>query len=539
MNVRLPSQLAIVATLVAVVVLMQPRPDRAARADPEDGADRAGSPPVAQRWISLDEVGPILPLERQEAAPDAPFAPLQACQYGGIARLRSDSFEATDFPRGTNWTVSDSFAIQPGVLDDIVWGRETCESTVGAAALWSVGAGRVGNTLSCNGPQKGYPTSPHANGKGVRSLLRYAPVNMAQGGAKSVRITFDYMAKMPSKALFVGIGDADKPVDNTIQYEGYDYFDGDTGGEWRRGVVVEGPPFEKLAGRPNAILGFFYTDPPPKGEGPPTAGMYGVLLDNIHIDILSELTPPPCLIESPTVTLVPPTRMTPSATPTRTSTSTATDIVIPTRVTPSATPTKRVFKVGLPILLYGYVFPARPTPQPTVPTPTITPSPTLTFTPTPTPTSTSTVTRTPEPSDTPTRTPTSTPTPIPFPDVQIVALRSVTLGVVDLEFVRVQNLGTGPENLTDWRIFGRSSTRSCYFNDGFVLAAGATYELRRGRDATNGIREDDYLGPSDGKVCEDERWRWDDNLDKATLFDDNNVTKDVWCYDRSGPYNCN
>lgn len=550
MNVRLLTQLATVAALVAWVLVMQPRSDRAAMAgrsgdDPAlaGDAEAALAPPVEQRWVSLDEAGPIPepvgPVAPQAIdAADAPLSPRQDCQYGGIGRLFSESFDRTDWPRGTKWTVADAYGLQPGVIDDIVWGRETCESTVGGSSLWAVGAGRVGNTLLCDGPNKGYPTVPRANGKGVRSLLRYSPIDLSPSRIKGVRITFDYMAKMPAGALFVGMGDSEKIENNAISYEGYTNFDADTGGQWRRGVMVQGEPFNKLAGVEKAILGFFYSDPPPEGAGPLTAGMYGVLIDNVHIDILNELIPIPCPIESPTVTQVPPTRVSPSATPTRTETATQTPFVIPSTKTPTPTPTKRVSFVRLPILLRSYTFPDRPTPIPTVPTPTITPSPTATSTETLTPTPTASRTRTPEPSDTPTRTPTPTDTPIPYPDVQIIAVRSVTLGAEDLEFVRVANLGTGPQLMTDWRVFSRDSTKSCYFNDGFNLQAGEVYELRRGRDATNGIRQDVDLGPSDGKVCEDKAWKWNDQLDKATLYDQNEVIRDTYCYDKSGPFYC-
>ena len=39
------------------------------------------------------------------------------------------------------------------------------------------------------------------------------------------RITFDYKAKMPEKALLVGVGDGNqRAVDGKVSYTGYNYF---------------------------------------------------------------------------------------------------------------------------------------------------------------------------------------------------------------------------------------------------------------------------------------------------------------------------
>lgn len=557
MNKRLAGQLAIVTMLAALVVLIQPRPEPGAA-----GAAPAEPPRAEPRFVDLPKVPAVRGIRVDEiaraaelpmvAAPvpvgrDAPSGP-QQCQFGGIARNFTEGFEPSTWPRNTKWVASDPFGISPGVIDDVVWARRTCEASVGGASMWSVGGGRIGKPLSCEGADKQYPAVPHPQNtaRGIRSLARYSPIDLANTSAVGVRVTFDYMARMPAKSLFIGIGDSEKVVDGVISFTGYDFFDPDTAGEWRRGVIVEGAELDKVLGASRAILGVFYTDPPPRGEGPVTAGMYGAFVDNFHFDV--KYVANPCPIESPTVLpTIPPTETnTPSPEPTEP--ATRTPIVLPTTAVPptrTPSPTPRVTVIQLPILLKGHDLVIQYVPIPTAPSPTITPTPTRTPTPTPTltPSPTNTVpptpTRTPSPTDTPRPTPTPTWTPIPFVDIQVEALQPFTLGNVYLEWVRVTNFGTGAQAMRGWRVFASRARppESCYFPDDLILGPSQSFELRTGRDATAGIREDEVLGPAPGIVC-NTKLIWDNNFGIAELYNEFNEVKDRWCYEREGPYYC-
>lgn len=543
MNKRLAIQLAIVASVGAALALLDLRAAPGRGGAPTEGAAQVQGPPV-QQWVSVEELDRALDLAPAVAAapleePDAPAQ--EGCVFGNIARHNSEDFEDARWPAGTKWLVSDSFGVQPGLIDDVMWGRVSCEASVGGHALWSVGGGRVGRTLSCAGPDKQYFTTTRPPNRGIRTSLRYSPIDLSNPRVTGLRVTFDYMAKMPANALFIGVGDSEKIENNQILFEGYNTFGSDTGGQWRRGVIVDGEAFNKFAGKPKAILGIFYSDPPPNGEGSPSADVWGTIIDNIHVDVLFNLTPPPCPIESATPTLPIPTTAVPTEVPSETPPPSETPIVIPDTRTPTRTATPHITRIQLPMAMKGYSHAAEYTPPPTAPTPTVTPTFTPTATEPPTATVTPTFTRTPTRTPRPTPTLTPTWTPVPYVEIKIEALRHIRIPAGDsLEFIRITNFGTGSQSMAGWRVLsspGSPLPAECYFKDGLILEPGMSWELRSGRDASAGVRQDPDLGPSDGEVCKDS-YIWDDNFGIGTLYDQNSVIKDKWCYEKNGRYFC-
>lgn len=456
-------------------------------------------------------------------------APVAApAQVAGVSRLVSESFESDPFPpRGSKWAVSDSCTSLPGQNDVIAWGRQLSESTVGAAGLWSVGGGSLGKALSA--ANKEYPTDRTGLKQcdGIRTTLLYSPMDFS-GASHGMRVTFDYLSKMPAEALFIGAGDLDKPNnEGGIDLLGFSNFKADTGGEWEQGVHVE---LDGAARVKRVLLGIVYRDPPPDGRGRMSTGVYGVFIDNLHID--AKFVPNAGYIPSPTATPGP------TDTPTRRPTVTRTPPPLipsdtPTAIRPTNTP--GVPRFFMPLALKAYPR-AEYTPPPTAPTPTVTLTPTITPTPTPKPTDTPEPTETPLPTDTPEPTPTATNTPLPVPDVKIVEIvyRYEGSPRLNLEWVRLKNLGTGPQDLTRWRLFERRTAKTCRIPAGVVLDPEEEYQVRSGGDAVNGV-----VDGVDGFVC-DPNLMWNNESDQAILYDDFNDIRDCRGYDQKlGFYSCN
>jgi len=516
MNVRFASRLAfllIVGLIVPAGLALGAAPSPPPEAVPV-AAD--GAPVSLSRFVPDDG-------RRQ------PVGPAQGCTFGGITRLLPGEldFELQTFPSAnTKWRLFDAFASLPGQNDVLTWGRADCEASVGGASAWSVGGGRRGSTLSCE--QKEYPTDL---GRGIRAGLRYVTFDFSTV-PNGMRVTFDYKAKMPDQALFVGVADFDKRDDQgRIGYIGYRDFIADTGGEWVRGRIVE---LDQATGIKNASLLFEYDDPPTAGAGLPSQGVYGVFIDNVHVD--AKFSARPCPVPSPSATLPPPTV---TSTPTRTPSATP---IRPTRTTPSATIDTRLHDVFMPLAMKSFSVYTENTPMPTAPTPTRTP---IRPTSTPVPTDTPEPSATPYPTDTPLPTDVPTRTPEPYADVRIVYVQPLTIDTIrlDLEIVRLRNQGTLAQLMDGWRVYevssGRtgSSPHTCMIPNGVTIEPGAYYEVRSGRDATNGIRVDDILGPIPGFVC-DKGFIWDNHIDEAQLWNKDNERVDTWCYDEFGQYPC-
>jgi hypothetical protein len=452
-------------------------------------------------------------------------APVAAPQQANIARLLSENFEQSPFPpRGSKWTISDACATLPGQNDVISWGRQTAEASVGGAGLWSVGGGSLGRTLSAE--QKQYPTSRGVGGNctGIRTNLIVSPLDYS-GVPNGMRLTFDYKAKMPAGALFVGIGDLDKPnAQGGFDLRGVTAFNADTGGEWVRGEHVELPDAARVA---KVILAFIYTDPPgSQGNGPISSGVYGVFIDNIHVD--AKYSANPLYIPSPSATSGP--TDTPTRTPTRTRTR-------PPTISPdTATPTPRTPTPGKPMFFMPLAFNGQATfvSPPTAPTPSRTPTRTRTPTATTAPSPTTEPTETDLPTDTPPPSPTASRTPLPVPDVKIVEVlyRYDFSPRKELEWVRLGNLGTGPQSLDGWRVYEQLRANQCNIPRGVVLDPGEEYEVRSGGDAEPGV-----VNGVDGFVCSD-RLIWDNTSDQAQLWNDIGMV-DCRGYDpRLGLYSC-
>lgn len=495
--------------------------------------------PAQTPLVSAAPAGPMvtesITLSPEVVAELRQRAPLVPQQIADVSRVLTENFEQSPFPpRGSKWTISDSCTSLPGQNDVISWGRETAEFTVGGAGLWSVGGGSLGKTLSA--ANKDYPSSRSGVKQcdGIRTNLVVSPLDFANV-PNGMRITFDFKAKMPTDALFIGAADLDKPEpDGSFQLRGpaRSEYEADTGGQWHRGKVIELP--DSTTRVKKVILGFVYSDPPPDGRGAMSTGNYGVFLDNVHIDALFRANAP--LIPSPSATDLPtstPTK-TPEAsiTPTRTRPPLKTDTPVPTRATP--TPGKALS--FMPLAMKGF---ARETalPPPTALTATNTPTRTATPTqPTPTPTDTATLepTETALPTDTRPPAPTATRTPIPQPDVRIVEIVYVYTGTPrqELEWVTLKNLGTGPQNMDDWRVFENLRGNTCRIPDGVVIPPDGEYQVRSGNDAKPGVQNG-----VDGFVCID-KLIWDNSADQAHLFDRNGLA-DCRGYDpRIGVYAC-
>lgn len=557
--------LAVTLSAVRGADLLQSRPVHAGPFRWED----AGGPaePVMLQLPALEHAAaPVMPLAEE----DLPLSPDQSgCQRGGRQlRADSESFEASVFPRpGSRFTTADLFSRSPGFLDEIGWGAVNCEASVDSRSLWSVGGGSVGKGYKCTGPSKDYPTTARG-GKGIRTLLRYSALDLTVSRGVGVRITFDYLAKMPEKALLVGIGDGNQREQaGQVSYTGYNYFQSDTKGEWVRGEITAYAngseyltPVANLPNKNRVELAFFYTDPPnadqpgaTPGAGNPTAGMYGVFIDNLHIDVL--IDPRPCPIGSPTATEDFSITPTPEFTeePTETVRPTRTRRPQPTFVFPTdpagPTRTPRGRHAFLPFLSRAFNQLIDWTPPPAgktatrTPIPSDTPPPPPTWTPEPTwtdePTETSVPTRTRPPTrvPTPTYTPRPSATPLPFPQVIIADAIPFTPGG-SFEAIILMNVGTGPQDMTGWFVQGMTNSRArCDLTAGFTLKSLEAYEIRSGRDAAPGMRTNDKFGEVNGVVCNRD-FLWDNNTDQARLFDNDSIPISSFCWDLQGPYAC-
>ena len=465
----------------------------------------------------------------------AQLAALQAApQQGsaGIGRLFSESFEANPFPpRGSKWAISDSCASLPGQNDVIAWGRQDVETTVGAAGLWAVGGGSVGKTLSAE--QKQYPTvrSGVKQCDGIRTQLVYSPMDYS-GVPYGMRVTFDFKAKMPNEALYIGVGDLDKPNDQGgIDLVGFRNFKADTAGDWERGVHVE---LNNAARVKKVLLAFIYADPPPSGAGAMSTGVYGVFIDNVHVD--TKFTDPAPYIPSPTATESPTETPTPRPTITRTRRPTIPpDTPTPTRPTPTPGVPRFYMPLSMKFAQLQEIIP-----PPTAPTATATPTNTPTLTPRPTATDTPEPTETPLPTDTPVPTPTPSRTPVPVPDVRILSIMYEYDGAPrkELEIVTLKNLGTAPQDMTGWRVAEEYNTSTCRIPDGVIIPPDGEYEIRSGKDAQEGV-----VNGIPGTICLAlggfKRPIWDNEGDKGTLYNPNTDAIDCLAYTRkAGFYRC-
>lgn len=564
--------LSVVTLTVAVVAAVRPPAALPAATDSAapfriEGPDGPLAPVVEVVSAAEYDRLPALPVTKIEV-PDGPDQ--SGCQRGGRqARVETgEGFESSPFPRpGGRWAISDLFSKSPGFLDEVSWGAVSCEASLDKKSLWSVGGGSIGKTLKCDGPEKQYYTGVHANKGAIRTLLRYGVLDLSVNRGVGVRITFDYMAKMPDKALFVGVGDGNERESvGRVNYTGYNYFQSDTKDDWVRGEIVAYAngseyltPVAGFSKKDRIEIAFFYTDPPnadglaTPGVGSPTAGMYGAFIDNVHIDVL--IDPRPCPIGSPTATSEPftPTPLvsnTPEETdpPTRTPRATRTPRPTPPPID-FKTPTPRDRRAFLPFLIRSLNIlidltrppvgkTATPTPIPSAtrpPTATLPPPPTETDEPTETPVPTRT--RRPTQPPTPTYTPRPTATSRPYPQVIIADVIPYTPGS-QFEAVVLMNVGTGPQDLTGWRTVGASrSQKLCDLPNGYVLAAGVAMEIRSGKDATAGMRDNEKFGSVDGIVCTKE-FIWDNNQDQASLFDLDGQPISKFCWDLEGPYIC-
>lgn len=177
--------------------------------------------------------------------------------------------------------------------------------------------------------------------------------------------------------------------------------------------------------------------------------------------------------------------------------------------------------VFLPIVLKGYC--PVPTATPT-PTPTATATPVLSPTPaeTPTPTVTPTATATP--------TPTPTPTQVPVGNLTIAYIRYETRD----EYIRITNQGSSWQDMTGWKIQsyaningGCQPTDQWYtFPAGYILDAGASVRVHSGPDA---------IHDPPGDLRWTTRYIWNNDGDKAILYDSAGNVVDTYCYGECCP----
>lgn len=472
----------------------------------------AGRQPAA--WVHVpDDLGEP---ERVDAAALAMADPGQTCTPGNLVRLISEDWESPDFPASPahpKWRSFDDYSPLRGFIDEIEWGRCASEASVGSASAWSVGGGAVGGKLSCQ--DKAYPVGPDCRSDGgcrINTVLQYYYIDLKTEKSNfGLRVTFDYKAKMPAGAFLLGVGDLDAEPDKDGRIPIYSdpnrpIFP-DTSGQWLRGLVAN-LGFEEIRNKPRVLLVFQYKDDAPNPDS------YGILVDNIHIDVM--FVENPCLMGSATAT-IPPTVPTPTLTPT---------IVRPTIEPPTSTP-RRPFPQGFVPLVLKNFRREQVTSVPTAPSPSSTPTPSNTPTLTLTPTLTPTLTLTP------TRTPTPTWTPVPVPDVRISLILPTSGNPRNrIEFARLRNQGTGPQSLDGWRLFEATNFTNCRFPAGIVLGPRDEYEVRFGRDAVDGV-----VNGVDGFVCSAD-FIWDNNADEGWLYNNFNAVVDRYCYDRDGPFYC-
>ena len=198
-------------------------------------------------------------------------------------------------------------------------------------------------------------------------------------------------------------------------------------------------------------------------------------------------------------------------------------------------------RVYLPCVLQGFD-PLDVTLPPPGMTATATSTPTAPPTATAEPTETTAPGSTPVPTATAVATEAATPTWTPKPvdlkgKVIIVDVIPFTPGA-SLEVVVLQNQGDGAEDLTGWYTVGAGrNSRRCDLPAGLVLQPQAYYEVRSGKDAAAGPRDNARFGPVAGHVCTADLI-WDNNLDQAFLFDKDVQPRSKWCWNQSGPYTC-
>lgn len=503
MNVRPVSHVMAVLVVAALVVLTM-----SALSTSDAAPGGAGRPET----ISVSV--PVLPGEDTE-----PIKPPEPQQGIDIVRVHSESFEDPGFPSITTskWTVADRCSIFPGRADVVAWGRRTCDASAGRASLWAVGGGTWGKELACGAKYPGDISDPRRTCSTVNTLLRYTTFDMS--GQACMRVTFDLKAQMPQGALRMAIGERDDEGNITFTQQFAD-FTTDTAGEWERGIIRN---FPDAARKPRVVLGFFYLDE--SGTG----GYEGATIDNVLVDALqNNCNVPP--IPSPTSEFPSPTSTEDMS---GTATATNTPFVLPpskTPGTPSATPTPRRPWISMPLVVRRTDLGRVTVPPP--PTPTITPTPSATPTVTntsPPPTETERPTRTPRPTEPPTITPRPTPTDVPKPDVQIVDILFMPIEPgTSLEVVTLTNVGTAAQLMDQWRLFNLSHSEICRFPAGLEIQAGASYEIRSGRDAVT---------DATGVACTNENI-WNNQRDEGQLYDEFNTMRSCLAYDENGPYNC-
>ena len=517
MDTRRMLELAAVAGLgLALAALVLWLPGRLA----SESAATSGAVSAATMDVAPGELGEPMTVELPETINQG-----ECPGVSGVVRfMDGHGWENTRFPRGTarQWRVADNEASIPGVNDEIMWGRVTCEASVGEASAWAVGGGSIGSTLSCE--DKDYPTElatcRASQPCRVRTGLNYT--FDASDVPHGIRITFDYKSKLgPTARFFVGVGNLDEPnEDGSIPLTGYstenETLEADTGGEWKRGEILM---FREAANIENLLIAFVYQDG--SLDTPAEGGGYGVFIDNIHGDALFVENPQPC-----------PSPPTPIPTPTDTPVPTETSVVIVPTKTPTPAPTVDA-DIFMPVSMREYELPGVPTSIPTVPPPTVTPTVPPTLTPTMAP---PTATYTPRPTRTPRPTPTSTRTPIPVPDVIIDNVYYVSPGAENVQTVILVNVGTGPQDMTGWRVFGRQKQppRFCDLEDGLVIEPGEEYFVYSGRDAEEKAAEN----PETSFACDDS-YMFNQQNDEATLQDNfrNIISRFCWA-SGIGPYEC-
>lgn len=498
------SRVAFLGAFVAALAL----PVVAARAFPGGAVagGRGGGAPQDSGAPQAD--GTLVEINVMPAADLRSFRPMSAGSpdQAGIARISENWESDAVFERGSSWRTFDPFVSQPSLNDEIRWGRRNCQATVGSWALWSVGGGSFGAAYPCG---SNYPSPlPNRPNGGIRSELQYLYLNFAPVPAVGgLRVTFDYKARMPAQALFVGAGDFDnRNPDGSIPIRGRNDFTSDTLGDWVRGhhVEIKDDADFKITGKARVLFAMVYADPPPQGSSPPGSGNFGVFVDNVHLDALfldrvgyvpSPGTPTPTASDTPTG----------GPTPTKTTVP----IIFPTTATP------RNLQIALPVAMQRFQQDMR-TPVPTAPTATNTvtrPPPTNTVTPTDTPT------------DQPTVTPIPTFTPIPFAEVLFEYIAHLT----EPEEARVKNYGTLAQDMTNWHVFEHKNTENCYFPAGLILGPGEHFSFLTGRNSS----------PGPGvAVCNPSRLIWDNNEDEGQLWNELNDRVDRLCFDRYGPRPC-
>jgi hypothetical protein len=446
-------------------------------------------------------------------APRAPQGPAQ--EVPGVARLWSESFEATSFPPlNSKWGTIDRCAIFPGQSDVVKWGRTECDASHGKASLWAAGGGTIGSGLKCGGTYPPEIVDPRRGGGCTRmdTLVRYVYLDCSSV-KYGMRVTFDYKSKMPQGALRLAVGPRNDDGSVTFSDQHVD-FQADSGGQWVRGTIREFT--NSVAFMPKIVLGFFYFD------DAKTSGMQGAFIDNIHVDALYEANTG--IIGSPTVP-VPTATITPEPTETPIG---PTNTPRPTK-TPRPTGTPIPHRIRLPLGVRGYNLASTPrptvSPRPTVPTPTETLVPTET----PEPTDTPRPSRTPRPTQTPTRTPYPTQTDVPYGKVVIAQIHRDIPGMPpNLETVILTNIGTAPQLMDGWRVYNDSHSKNCRLPAGVTINPGASYEIRSDTDAAT---------DETGWACTTDVL-WNAHKDFGQLWDNVNILTSCLAYNENGYFDC-